>query len=232
MAFSIDGMLGTINANGGLSRSSKFEVTITAPSVASDLTTDLRFFCEASQLPGLSFQTDEVRPIGYGNIEKRPYATILQDVPLSFYCDTDGRILNFFHAWQQSVFNFNGRMSPFATSQRGLDRYTFAYPTEYFGTVDIFLYDEVKDTTILYTLHEAYPITVGDIQVSWNQSDQLMLLPVTMTYTFWTTEAIDPGAIDNRTRTRAETLAATQGRVDDNINRIREEINIFDPIRR
>jgi hypothetical protein len=227
MAFSVTEMMGTINANGGLLKSSKYEVNITAPAgINNTLTTDLRFYCESAQLPGLTFQTDEVKPSGYGNIEKRPYATILQDVNLSFFCDNEGKMINFFHTWQQSVYNFNGTMSPYATSQRGLQKWLFAYPKEYYGTVDLSIFDEVKDTILTYTLHEAYPLTVGEVQVSWNQSDQLLMLPVTMTFNYWTTEAIDPGTVDSRSQTRADTITGTQTRVDQNLSRIRERVEI------
>lgn len=211
-------MLGTINANGGLARASKYEVEITAPSVAQDLNRDMRYYCESAQLPGLTYQTDEIRTSGYGNIEKRPYTTIFQDVPLNFFCDADGRVMRFFHTWQQSVFNYNGRMSPFAVTERRVGRYTFAYPSEYFGTIDINVMNETSGSIIRYTLHEAYPITVSDVQVSWNNSDQILLLPVTIAYSYWTTTDIDQGTLDGRARTRENSLVATQTRIDRNLS--------------
>jgi hypothetical protein len=234
MAFKVSEMMGSINSHGGLVKSSKYDVVLYPPQglVGEILTNDIRFMCESAQLPGLTFQTDEVRPSGYGNIEKRPYTTIIQDVNLSFYIDNEGRAINLFHAWQQAVYNFNGTTSPYAASQRGLQKWLFAYPKEYYGSVEIRLYDESAgkegpdSEIIVYTLHEAYPLTVGEAQVSWQQSDQLLLLPVTMTFNYWTTQAIDPGSVTEQARTRAQALPSTQTRIDPNLSQIRERVEL------
>ena len=85
-------MLSAVNSVGGLSKASKFMVTITrsagssrddrAPPIAGGAQ-NLTFLCDSAYLPGLGYQTDEIRMSGYGNVEKRPYATIFQDVPLT-----------------------------------------------------------------------------------------------------------------------------------------------------
>ena len=105
MAFSISQMLSAVNSVGGLSKASKFMVTITrsaassrddrAPPIAGGAQ-NLTFLCDSAYLPGLGYQTDEIRMSGYGNVEKRPYATIFQDVLLTFYSDADGSVFNQF----------------------------------------------------------------------------------------------------------------------------------------
>ena len=229
MAFSINGMLGTINANGGLTKASKYLVTITAPSVNSNLATDIPFFCESAQLPGIGMQTDEIRQAGYGNIEKRPYASIFQDVNLSFFNDSDSKVLSFLHSWMQSVYNFNDDTSPYAASERGLIKNTFAYPKEYFGTINITHYDDAEQKVITYTLNEAYPLNIQEVNVSWDSSDTLVKIPVTFTYTYWSTETLDPGQVDYNSETRASALQNTLTRIDENLNSIRQKLNTNSP---
>lgn len=224
MAFNINGMMGTINANGGLTKASKFLVTITAP-VQGTLLSDIPFFCEAAHLPGIAFQTDEIRMAGYGNIEKRPYATIFQDVQLTFLNDSDGKVLNFLHSWVQAVYNFNDDISPYAVTAKGLPNNTFAYPTDYFGTVEITHYDDVENTVITYSLKEAYPINIGEVSVDWNSSDTLTKIPVTFSYTYWVAETLDSGSVDARSESRASALQGTQTRIDQNLNNIRTQLN-------
>ena len=217
-------MMGTINANGGLTKASKFLVTITAP-VQGTLLSDIPFFCEAAHLPGIAFQTDEIRMAGYGNIEKRPYATIFQDVQLTFLNDSDGKVLNFLHSWVQAVYNFNDNMSPYAVTAKGLPNNTFAYPMDYFGTVEITHYDDVENTVITYSLKEAYPINIGEVSVDWNSSDTLMKIPATFSYTYWVAETLDSGSVDARSESRASALQGTQTRIDQNLNNIRTQLN-------
>lgn len=214
-------MLATLSANGGLTRASKFLVTITVPAISMDMAADLQFYCDSAQLPGIAMQTDEIRVAGYGNLEKRPYASIFQDVPCTFMNDTDGRVLKFFHKWVQLVYNFNDSSSMDAETAAGIPTNTFAYPKDYYGTVSIAHYDEKANEVITYTLYEAYPISVGDVQVDWSQSDTLLKIPVTFTYKWWAAETLDPGVISERSATRAESLTSTQGRIDSNLENIR-----------
>lgn len=125
MAFSIREIVATISSNGGLTKSSKFLVDITVPAISADATAGMEFYCDSAQLPGIAMQTDEVRVSGYGNIEKRPYASIFQDVPCTFFLDSDGRVLKFFHRWMQLVYNFNDNMSLDAETSAGLPTNTF-----------------------------------------------------------------------------------------------------------
>lgn len=220
MAFNINEMIATISANGGLTRASKFLVTITVPAMPLDMAADMQFFCDSAQLPGVAMQTDEIRVAGYGNIEKRPYASIFQDVPCTFFNDSDGRVLKFFHKWVQMVYNFNDNMSMDAQTASGLPTNTFAYPKDYYGEVSITHYDEKTDAVITYILSEAYPIAVGDAQVSWDQSDTLLKIPVTFTYKWWHAQTLDPGYLDRRSSTRADSLQSTQTRIDKNLENI------------
>jgi hypothetical protein len=228
MAFSVNEALSTINANGGLAKSSKFMVRITGP-FALSYGTDLQFFCESAQLPGISYMTDEIRMSGYGNIEKRPYATNLQDVPLTFFCDTDGRVFEYFHNWSQKVFNFNQSTNPNGTSASGLPMNSFAYPKEYFGIVDLMMYDENSKQFLSYQLIEAYPITVGDVQVAWEQSDTLLKLPITFAYTYWNAETLDQGQVDEASTARANSLRYQQGRIDSSASSVRNAVGIQSP---
>jgi len=236
MAFNVREILSSISQRGGLAKSSKFAANIVKAPVVLD--EDLKFFCETASLPGIAFQTDEIRNSGYGNIEKRPYATIFQDVQLDFYCDNNGRVFNFFHQWLQSVYNFNDKTPLGGRTARGLIGNTFAYPKDYFGTITLTVYNEQKpdgenqedgNPVVTYYLEEAYPINMGDVQVSWENSDQILKLPVTFAYTYWDSATLDPGTASNLSRTYADTLRGNQTRIDGNLRSIRERIGIDSP---
>jgi len=238
MAFNINEMLSTINAVGGLSKASKFMVMISPPNqLSGDIDNDFTFLCDTAVLPGISFQTDEIRMSGYGNIEKRPYSPIFQDVNLTFFNDINGKVLSFFHKWVQSIYNFNSSTNPNATA-RGLISNVFGYPNGttggeldgYYGIVNIIHYNEKEEKIITYQLHEAYPITVGDVQVDWAQSDTLIRIPVTFAYTYWTAESLDPGQVDATSSARANALSAQATRVSQRIGSITELLQTSSPV--
>ena len=248
MAFSINEMLSAVNSVGGLSKASKFMVTITRPTNANVGRADrgpvivggaenLSFLCDSAVLPGLGYQTDEIRMSGYGNVEKRPYATIFQDVPLTFYSDSDGSVFKYFHAWMQSVFAFNDAANPNGTV-KGLPMNSFQYPNEYFGIVEIIHMNEIRveresDSTIIkYQLLEAYPISIGDIQVDWNMQDQILKVPVTFAYTNWNATTLDKGVVDRNSLTRSFALTERSNFIDEELSKMREQLQSFTQINR
>ena len=232
MPFNVNEMLATINANGGLSKASKFIVRITPPtSLLPNIDNDFVFFCDSATLPGLSYSSNEIKMAGYGNTEKRPYAPSFQDVNVTFYNDSDGKVMRFLHLWQQSIYNFNDKTNPNATA-RGLINNTFAYPggqNGYYGIVDIIHYSEDEKEILTYQLDEAYPIAIGDIQVDWNMNDQIVKIPVTFTYTYWSSDTLDPGAVDEISSSRANALSSLQNRTDQEVSNIREMLSVRSP---
>ena len=240
MAFSINEMLSAVNSVGGLSKASKFMVTITRPTTANVGRADrgpvivggaenLSFLCDSAYLPGLGYQTDEIRMSGYGNVEKRPYATIFQDIPLTFYSDADGSVFKYFHAWMQSIFAFNDAANPNGTV-KGLPMNSFQYPSEYYGVVEIIHMNEINttkesdNTIVKYQLLEAYPISIGDIQVDWNMNDQILKIPVTFAYTNWTSTTLDQGVADRNSLTRTTALTGRSNYIDEQLNKITEKL--------
>ena len=236
MAFSINEIVGSINALGGLAKASKFEVMITREGGQ-----DLMYLCESATLPGVSMLTDEIKMAGYGNIEKRPYGLIFQDVQLNFMVDQDGGVIKFFHQWMQSINNFNDKTNPNGTaSNSGLSPNVFAYPDEYRSEVNLFLYNESDNSgkktldgivgepqkIATYTLLEAYPLAVGDAQVDWGASDQILKLPVTMTFTSWHSSFLDDGATDANSRARANSLQSTNRTIDQKLRSVKEYVGI------
>lgn len=222
MPFNVDEMLGVINRVGGLSKANRFLVQIIPPQSLLNLGGSyLEFLCDSAALPGVSWTTDEIKMFGYGNIEKRPYGSVFTDIPLTFFNDSDGRVLKFFHQWMQSVYNFNDSTNPNATA-KNLFNNTFAYPKEYYGNMEIYHFSDSGEEIINYTLNEAFPIAVQDIQVDWNQESTLLKVPVTFSYTYWSAQTLDPGNVDYMSESRANSIG--------NLRRVVELLNIASPL--
>jgi hypothetical protein len=52
--------------------------------------------------------------------------------------------------------------------------------------INIMLYDAEANVIVTYTLHDAYPFTIGQPVLDWSQKDTILKLPVTFTYKTWT----------------------------------------------
>jgi hypothetical protein len=228
MTFNVYDMLSAMNASGGLTKSSKFFVEITPPP-SFDVDYNIFFLCEAAVLPGVALGTEDIRMAGYGLVEKRPNNLAFQDMPLTFFNDSNGAVFTFFHTWMQSIYNFNGSTNPAATAQN-LPLSTFAYPKEYYGVVSITHFDDSGSEVITYNLYDAYPIAVGDIQVDWGLADTLVRVPVTFAYSYWDAETLDPGEISYRSEAIYNISESVAARTDVQNKLEWEILNFSDPV--
>ena len=220
--------MGAMNASGGFTKSSKFFVEVYPPRILA-VNPNLFFLCDSASLPGVGWQADEIRMSGYGNVEKRPLAPVFNDINLSFYNDSNSKVLGFFHRWMQNVYNFNASINPSGTTNAGQPMMTLNYPDEYRGVVEITHYDDAGDEVVRYSLQDAYPIAVGDIGVDWNNSDTLVKVPVTFAYTYWTSETLDPGTVYAKSQAIYNATQATASRVDMENKIIWELLNFTSP---
>lgn len=242
MAFNVSEILSAINSNGGLSKASKFVVFINPPpSTGLQSDNDLVFFCESALLPGIALQTDDVKMKGYGNVERRPHNVAFSDLPLTFYNDTDGKVLGFFHKWMQSIYNFDSGSSPYATVQN-LAPNIFAYPKDYRGTISLYHMDDLASgyttntesldgaqTIVRYDFNFAFPISIQDVQLSWDASDTLVRIPVTFTYTNWVSTVMSGQTVDERSQARASSLSSVQSTIDEDLKLATELLSVEKP---
>jgi hypothetical protein len=153
-------------------RSSRFDVRIIAPLtlVASTLTTsrELMYRCENAELPGRTLATTERKT--YGPIEKLPYLTTYNDLDLTFIVDDTMATKYFFDGWLELV-------NPRTTND-------FNFRSDYCTTVFINQYDVSNKLSYAVELHEAYPISVNQLDLDWS-SDGYHRLTVTFAYTEW-----------------------------------------------
>lgn len=213
MAFRISDIRAAIEKYGGLSRKPYFDVTVLPPSIiSSDYARDIQFLAASTQLPGVHFDTASIRPDGYGTPELRPYDTVTENVTVNILVDSKGSVYDFFHKWMGNINNFAIDRTN-SSSETGLKFYEFAWPVEYEGTVIIKSYDNVDGANgtspaviVQYTLHQAYPVNIGNIEVSWDADGEINVLPVTFAYNIWSSDKLPY----NQTTTDESVPAASQ----------------------
>ena len=81
------------------------------------------------------------------------------------------------------------------TSYNGLNAFEVEYKNDYAVDIVITCYDERDQSIVICTLRRAFPIFLGDIQLSWAENDSFMRIPVTFTYQTWDLEVININSV-------------------------------------
>lgn len=195
MAFNIQELKSTVAKYGGLASTNKFMARITLPTGARaylpDISTrELSLFCDAGTLPGKNVRALDIKRQAYGDIYRMPIAKENKSVGLSFFVDSQYQIMKFFHSWIGFIVE-DGNETPNSIMDRQRSYREVAYLEDYASTLELFGYsDSGEDQGIKFSLYNAYPVQVGDVQVGWEQNDQIMRIPVEFNFTHFTTELI------------------------------------------
>jgi len=126
----------------------------------------LMFYCHKAEIPGMTYQTEDNRY--YGSQFKVPYMPQYNDIDLEFYVGDDMFERWFFEGWMNSI------MDP--------QTQDFNYVGEYSTNIDIIQMSLDDRDTYWVTLLECYPIAVNQMDLSWDNNDEIHKLSVTFTY--------------------------------------------------
>jgi len=191
--FNIERFKTAVQDNRGLMRTNKFLMTFAAPSVLLNgvvpLNT-LRYvetFCEQISEPGVNISTHEVRRYGIGHTEKHPTVNTFQDVTAIFYADGNSTIHSIFYRWIQNVINFDMSKGVFTINNNAKTNAPFElnYKKEYTTDLSIVTYRE--DGTIIKrtVLREAYPTSIAELPLNWQDMNSVARYAVQFSYTDW-----------------------------------------------
>jgi hypothetical protein len=193
MAFNTQDILSAMDKYKGFHKPSHFLVRITPPSFmgasSAEYNKDIEFLCDATTLPGIQLDSVQVRPLGYGNPESRPIDYVPAAVRLDMFVDNQGKVLQYFQKWMGNILNFARDINKSSDGTR-LNYYEFAYPKDYEGQVQIYVYDSLGNKFTVYTLDHAWPSNIGDLTLAWELNDQVSKLNVTFAYNLWHSDSL------------------------------------------
>ena len=159
----------------GLARNNRFIVGIFAgpDSQVINLGTDgvmrdALLMCDQVQLPGTNFNTSDMRT--YGEVRKAPYERLYEDINMSFYVDTAMTVKILFDNWMTYIQNPGTR--------------NFNYYDEYTADIVIEVQDIKNQSRYAIKLFEAYPKSIGAIQLDHANKD-IMKLSVNFAYKYY-----------------------------------------------
>lgn len=200
MAFSVSQFNSIINQT-GLAQNNLFLIRVTLPASLTFLyeklgTNVLTFLCRSADLPEIAVQTTAFKPRGFGPSEQRPTGIEYPNLPLVFMVDSDFGVLKFYQRWMQDIVNYNVQDGYLATSAKQQLPYEFGYRDDYACTVEVIVYSGAsEDKFTTYKFGNAYPVSIGNITTAWENSAEIMTLPIQFTYDELHVDGIDRGFI-------------------------------------
>jgi hypothetical protein len=147
----------------------------------------IRFHCEAATLPGVALNTHQFRTYGYGVNETRPVHPVYQKLNLSLYADSDGKMWKFMNSWINLIVSHGSEEKNWGYTKpgAGMSAYDISYRDEYATIVELKQYDNNGKEKINIKMNYAFPMVLGDINVNWGLSSQIMRIPVVFSYMDW-----------------------------------------------
>lgn len=203
MAFIIDDLRSSIS-DLGIQKTSHFACSIMLPPSITGRPMDYSLHrVNSVNLPGYTLSTDDIKHKGFGLTEKRPIQTGFEDVAVTLIADGNGQMLDQLHSWMELI-------TPTNTEIHGDDAVEYyEYPVNYYGGLEIYIYDITGKKHTTYTLVNPFPFNVGAVQMGWENTDSLMMIPIAFAYRSFKKNSSTTGAVTKApgvTPTQVETL--------------------------
>ena len=185
MAFNLTDFRSSFSKGGEPASPANYEVSVTRKArlgfgnSTSNLTMEklLPFRCISCSLPGKMMSTTDRTT--YGPNRKIVTSTLYQDVTFSFIVSDDKKELDYFDKWQNFIVDNN------VDSSSSANNHDVRYYDEYIGDIKISHLDKQNKIKYIISLLEAYPISVEEIPLSWENNNEFIRVNVTVAYRNW-----------------------------------------------
>ena len=174
--FAVSDFMSKLDNKGSYAKRNRFTVEITKPiSMASTVQpSTIDFLVKTVSFPARSFGSTSYRRGGKFALEV-PYEMTEEPIDITFLGTNDWAARAFWNDWIDHI--------------QSVDSYNMSYYKDFIGTVKISVYNEtemdVGNPTHQVTLHEAWPKTIGAIELGW-ESAELVDFDVSIAYSWWT----------------------------------------------
>lgn len=201
MPFDIQELKSSLNRK-GYQKGSHFAVNIAPPPIMGlpSIITDIPIRTNSVNLPGVNLGVDEIKHKGYGLGERRPLSVGYEDVTLTLIADASGEINNFLHDWMELI-------HPTDDERVGTDSVEFfEYPNEYYGGLEIYMYNMAGGKHTTFTLTNPFPVSIGGVQMGWENVDSLMMIPVSFAFRGFKRNSSYSGAVSYLENVNSQTV--------------------------
>ena len=177
--FAVSDFMSKLDNKGSYAKRNKFTVEITKPILmASPVSpSTIEFLVKTVSFPARTFSTATYRSRGKFSLDV-PYEMTEEPIDITFLGTNDWTARTFWNDWIDHI--------------QSVDSYNMNYYKDFIGTVKISVYNETEmnpgSPTHQVTLHEAWPKTIGAIELGW-ESEELVDFDVSIAYSWWTAGA-------------------------------------------
>ena len=199
--FNVQRLKSQISETNGLMRPNLFLVQCTNPLCIVENTNEpSKFLVSSATLPGKMVTVQQHRRLGYGTEDRRITGAVMPDVTLTFFVGNNGQPLTYFNEWFEYLFFTNGTKGTDGLSNsRGVPLFNIGFRDQYISTIDILLYDQTQNNFLKYTLHEAFPMQIGDVELAWADNDSFASVAINFTYRYYTMDTIQGPDVNTAT---------------------------------
>ena len=164
----------------GFAPANKYDVMITGGPDKITTTPEMLIRCSDVSMAGRTLNTALVNE--YGLIKKMVYRNTFTDFSMSFICSKDMREKKYFTDWMN-------KMSPTPGPDLNLNMggaFNVGYYDDYIAYVIVHLLDDALESNYHVHYHEAYPLSVTEMQLGYATNNSFLKLTVNWAYAFWT----------------------------------------------
>lgn len=187
MAFDVARFHAEISGMNGLASPAKFRLRVHA-SWANE--SRLEFLVHQAEQPGVSLHHADTRPLGYGVINTQPLVPDYLPIRIGVLSDEGGLAETFFQRWAQRAVEYRYVPGGAQTQTDGAYPFQVRYRADYAAQVVIETMSHEGELRTTTTLHDAWCRAVEPMQLAWEASDQVQVLPVHVHYTSWTSNRL------------------------------------------
>ena len=162
---------------GGGARANLFSIDVAFPGYAGGNTELTSFMCRAAVIPGSTLGTVEV-PFR-GRIVKLPGDRTFEPWEVTIYNDTNFNVRNSFERWMNGINSHRENLGVFADNA--------GYGT-YASNIEVQQLNQVGTPIKTYSLKNAFPSALGNIELSYDQVTAIEEFTVTFEFDYWTND--------------------------------------------
>jgi len=173
MSFHIDNIKSTISKEGVQSLHA-FNCFIHPPAaIRTNIADQLQFRINSINWPGASFELDQIKHKGFGLNESRVIGVGFEDIVITIIADAEGKINNLFMKWIELTMQIN--------EEENQSEY-INYPVNIYGGLEINIFNRIGEQHTIINFIEPFLTHMGAVQMSWESTNQIMLIPLSFKY--------------------------------------------------
>ncbi len=163
----------------GFYHPSKFLVEITRKGPTHIESNTLTLLAYSAELPSVAHNAVPTRRFGIGPVYNYPTSNIITPITIGFYIDSETNVHEELYSWTNEIVESENKAS------NVLPLNTIAYKDDYKGSVEISCFN-VEDVVVRKVkLYNAFPIQVGNVQLDWNNTNQIARVQARFSYDYF-----------------------------------------------